>query len=241
MNISYGNLYCLPSCLPSLSYLQKICILDVPLLQELPELPSSLREPSFINVKYLQSLPSSLTSLSSLEILSIINVTQLRLLPNFPASLQELNLSDPEASQCLPSSVSISSLKRLHIIRIPLLKFLPDLSPGFGISVPPTIAKYPHLSGRIKLFRSRSIAVPAIFFVHLFPQKTSLNKNSAPKIIADLSPSLKFLSIEDCHPELMERYQTGYSRRKQKQDFGNLRYSGFRSKQMMKMIQASDE
>ncbi|KAL0920756.1 hypothetical protein M5K25_009921 [Dendrobium thyrsiflorum] len=130
MNIYYGNLYCLPSCLPSLAYLQEISICDVPLLQELPELPSSLRKLSFINLESLQSLPYSLTSLSSLEILSITIATQLRLLPNFPASLEELNLSDLEALHCLPSFMSISSLKRLHLIRIPLLKSLPDLPPG---------------------------------------------------------------------------------------------------------------
>ncbi|PKU64513.1 Putative disease resistance RPP13-like protein 1 [Dendrobium catenatum] len=130
MNIYYGNLNCLPSCFPSLSYLQNISISGLPLLQELPELPSSLRELSIRRLKSLQSLPSSLTSLFSLEILFIINVTELRLLPNFPASLEKLNLSNLEALQCLPSSVSISSLKRLHLMKIPLLKSLPALPPG---------------------------------------------------------------------------------------------------------------
>ncbi|KAL0920755.1 hypothetical protein M5K25_009920 [Dendrobium thyrsiflorum] len=66
MNIYYGKLYYMPSCLPSLSY-----------LQELPELPSSLWALKFINLESLQTLPSSLIRLSSLKILDICNVTQL--------------------------------------------------------------------------------------------------------------------------------------------------------------------
>ncbi|KAH0463667.1 hypothetical protein IEQ34_008249 [Dendrobium chrysotoxum] len=121
------NLDCLPSSLSSLSSLQKINIYKVPLLQELPNLPSSLCQLAFTNLKSLQ------------------------LLPNIPASLEELSLSGLEALQCLPSSLSISSLKRLHLRRIPLLKSLPDFPPGL---------------------KSKD------FFVN------------------------------DCHPELMERYQS---------------------------------
>ncbi|KAI0514231.1 hypothetical protein KFK09_010266 [Dendrobium nobile] len=132
IKIYLENLCCWPSCLPSLSYLQKISIIsNAPHLQELPELPSCLCELSFINLESLQTLPSSLTSLSSLEILSIINVTQLRLLPKFPTSLERLSLGKLKSLQCLPSSLqAISSLKYLYLEGIPLLKSLPDFPPS---------------------------------------------------------------------------------------------------------------
>ncbi|PKU72482.1 hypothetical protein MA16_Dca025394 [Dendrobium catenatum] len=142
--------------LSSLSSLLVITIKYVPLLQELPNLPSSLCNLEFMDLKSLQLLPNipasleelnlsdlkalqclpSSESISSLKRLHLIripllnNVPQLQLLPNIPASLVELYLSDLKALQCVPSSLSISSLKKLHLIRIPLRKSLLDLPPG---------------------------------------------------------------------------------------------------------------
>ncbi|KAH0463664.1 hypothetical protein IEQ34_008246 [Dendrobium chrysotoxum] len=120
---------------------------------------------------------------------AVEDLKSLQLLPNIPASLEELNLSDLKALQCLPSSESISSLKRLHLKRIPLLKSSLDLPPGlkylFSNNVP-QLQLLPNIPASLEeLYLSDLKALQCLpSSLSLFPQKASLNKNSAPKIIA---------------------------------------------------------
>ncbi|KAL0920715.1 hypothetical protein M5K25_009877 [Dendrobium thyrsiflorum] len=125
------NLDWLPSCIPRLSFLQKLYINMVPQLRELPELPPSLCLLHLYHLYNLDCLPSCLPSLSSLQELHIDMVPQLRKLPDLPPSLCVLYLQLLENLDCMPSCLpSLSSLQNLYIYRVPQLKELPDLPPS---------------------------------------------------------------------------------------------------------------
>ncbi|KAL0927184.1 hypothetical protein M5K25_001347 [Dendrobium thyrsiflorum] len=184
------NLDCLPSYLSAISSLHEISIKNVPLLQELPNLPSSLRVLEFKGLKSLQ------------------------LFPNIPTSLKELHLSDLEALQCLPSFLSISSLERLYLKKIPLLKSLPDLPPGlihlFVINVPqlqllpniPACLETLHLSD-LEALQCLPSSLSTSFLRLLCLIRIPLLKS-----LPELPPTVYRLKVINCHPEFMERYQS---------------------------------
>ncbi|XP_020600081.1 LOW QUALITY PROTEIN: putative disease resistance protein At3g14460 [Phalaenopsis equestris] len=192
-----------PSLLPTVSIpsLEKLTICNNNVLvsftieaeQWFSRVSSSLRQLSFTGLKSLQSLPSSLKHLSSLEILRVKKVPQLQQLLHIPASLKELHLQYLDSLQCLPSSLSnISSLAHLKFQSIPLLKSLPDLPSSLSaldIICLDNLECLPSSLSDISSLR------------HLFLYSIPLLKS-----LPDL-PSFLCLEVEDCHPELMERYE----------------------------------
>ncbi|KAI0514232.1 hypothetical protein KFK09_010267 [Dendrobium nobile] len=223
----------LPDIPPDLKYLS---VDNVPQLHLLPNIPASLEALDLSDLKALQCLPSSLSISSlktlglteipllkslpdlppSLEYLSIDNVPQLQLLQNIPASLEELNLSDLEALQCLPSSLSISSLKRLQLRGIPLLKSLPmpDLPPDLKdlfINNVPQLQLLPNIPASLEELYLEDLealqCLPSSFSISSLI-RLHLRRISLLKSLPDLPLSLKSLIVMDCHPELMERYKS---------------------------------
>ncbi|KAH0452506.1 hypothetical protein IEQ34_019805 [Dendrobium chrysotoxum] len=195
-------LQCLPS-LSSIFSLKDLYLRNIPLLKSLPDLPPFLCWLHLYDLENLDCLPSCLSSLSSLQKITIENIPQLQLLPNIPASLEELNLSNLEALQFLPSSLSIYSLERLDLIRIPLLKSLPDLPPGlkylFIDNVPqlqllsniPTSLKHLYLSdlGALQCLPS-SLSISSLERLHLI-------RIPLLKSLPDLPPSLESQSVDN--------------------------------------------
>ncbi|KAL0920739.1 hypothetical protein M5K25_009902 [Dendrobium thyrsiflorum] len=188
------NLDCLPSCLSSLSSLQDITIDNVPQLQELPNLPSSLSQLNLTKLKSLRSLPSTLPSLSSLQHLSVDNVPQLQELPNLPSSLSHLKLTKLKSLRSLPSSMaSLSSLEFLSVDNVPQLQLLPNIPPSME---------------QLELYDLEALqCLPSSLSISSLKE---LNIIRIPllKSLPDLPPGLCSMSVEDCHPELMERYQS---------------------------------
>ncbi|KAL0908658.1 hypothetical protein M5K25_023163 [Dendrobium thyrsiflorum] len=214
--------------------LNDLSVNNVPQLQVLPNIPASLEELKLSDLGALQCLPSSLSisSLKRLDLfripllkslpdlppglndLSVNKVPQLQVLSNIPASLERLKLSDLEALQCLPSSLSISSLKRLHLLRIPLLKSLPDLPPGLNYlsvnKVPQlqVLSNIPASLERLNLSDLEALqCLPSSLSISSL-ERLLLTRIPLLKSLPDLPPGLKDLLVEDCHPELMERYQS---------------------------------
>ncbi|PKU77867.1 Putative disease resistance protein RGA4 [Dendrobium catenatum] len=214
--------------------LESLVVDNVPELQLLPNIPTSLEHLNLSNLKALQCLPSSL-SFSSLIRLRLVripllksllvlplglkymfveNVPQLQLLPNIPTSLERLDLSDLEALQCLPSSLSISTLKRLYLIRIPLLKSLSDLPPDLkylSVKNVPQLQPLPNIPASLEeLYLSDLEALqclPSSLSISSL-KKLQLRRIPLLKSLPNLPPDLKSLLVYCCHPELMEQYQS---------------------------------
>ncbi|KAH0463422.1 hypothetical protein IEQ34_008004 [Dendrobium chrysotoxum] len=218
------SLQCLPSSLSSISSLKYLHLENVPLLKSLPDFPPSLCWLHLYDLENLDCLPSSLSSLSSLQEISIKNIPRLQelpnlpsslcqlaftklksmqLLPNIPAFLEELSLSDLEALQCLPSSLSTSSLKRLHLKEIPLLKSLPGLPPDLKYlfinnvpqlqlltNIPASLEELNLLGLEALQFLPSSLPISSLKRLHL-------TRIMHLKSLPDLSPSLEYLSVNN--------------------------------------------
>ncbi|XP_020573541.1 putative disease resistance protein RGA3 [Phalaenopsis equestris] len=124
----FKSLQSLPSSLESLSSLKTLLVHMVPLLQVLPNIPTSLEFLSLQELESLQCLPYFLSTVSSLKQLRLVGIPLLKSLPDLPTSLFELYIEDLVQLDCLPSSLaSLSSLHSLDIVKVPKLRELPDL------------------------------------------------------------------------------------------------------------------
>ncbi|XP_078150924.1 disease resistance protein RGA2-like [Carex rostrata] len=122
------NLNTLPATMVRLTALEGLAICNANLLENLPELPASLRELSIIGANSLKSLPATMVRLTALESLAIQNANLLENLPELPASLRELSINGASSLKSLPATmVRLIALKELTIENAGLLEELPEL------------------------------------------------------------------------------------------------------------------
>ncbi|XP_020600059.1 LOW QUALITY PROTEIN: putative disease resistance protein RGA4 [Phalaenopsis equestris] len=189
------NLECLPSSLPAISSLKHIHIVRIPLLKSLPELPPSLSHLYINSLDNLQCLPFSLSASSSLNQLSLSNIPLLKSLPDFPPSLSSLYIRSLHNLECLPSS--LSAISSLHLESIPLLKSLPELPPSLS-------SLYIVSLENLECLPFSLSAISSLNYIRL--RNIPLRNIPLLKSLPDLPSSLYSLTVKDCHPELMKRY-----------------------------------
>ncbi|KAL0920743.1 hypothetical protein M5K25_009907 [Dendrobium thyrsiflorum] len=209
------SLQSLPYSLTSLSSLEILSIISVPKLRLLPNFPTSINKLELIDLNSLQCLPSSLSSISSLKRLLLEDIPLLKSLPDFPPSLCRLELIDLENLDCLPSCLSsLSSLQDITIKDVPRLEELPNLPSSLcqlkfialkSLQLLPNIpASLKHLYlSFLKVLQCLPSSLSTSSLETLYLQRIPLLKS-----LPDLPPNLYSLSVKDCHPELMERYQS---------------------------------
>ncbi|XP_078165374.1 disease resistance protein RGA2-like [Carex rostrata] len=86
--LNASSLRSLPTTMARLTALERLEIADADLLEELPELPVSLRELFISYAKSLKSLPTAMARLTALKYLTIQKADLLEELPELPASLK---------------------------------------------------------------------------------------------------------------------------------------------------------
>ncbi|XP_078179560.1 putative disease resistance protein RGA1 [Carex rostrata] len=84
----------LPATMARFTSLKNLTIDNANLLEELPELPASIRSLSIRNARSLKSLSPTMTILTALEKLSIYDANRLKELPELPASLKVKKIGD---------------------------------------------------------------------------------------------------------------------------------------------------
>ncbi|KAL0928765.1 hypothetical protein M5K25_000686 [Dendrobium thyrsiflorum] len=190
------SLQSLPSSLPSLSSLKSLLVHSVPQLQLLPNIPTSLQKLDIFGVESLQCLPSFLSTVSSLTCLSLGRISFLKSLPDLPPFLNKLTLFHLENLDCLPSCLpTLSSLQTLVIQNVPKLRELQDLPLSLRYLQLTSLDNLDHLPACL-------VSLPSLqaLMILLLPKLREL---------PDLPSSLKDLLINNCHPELMQRYRMG--------------------------------
>ncbi|KAL0920747.1 hypothetical protein M5K25_009911 [Dendrobium thyrsiflorum] len=209
------SLQTLPSSLTSFSSLEILDIFNVTQLRLLPNFPTSIERLSLRRLKSLECLPSSLSSISSLNYLCLEDIPLLKSLPDFPPPLCWLHLYHLENLDCLPSCLSsLSSLQDITIKDVPRLEELPNLPSSLcqlkfiglkSLQLLPNIpASLKHLDlSFLKVLQCLPSSLSTSSLETLYLQRIPLLKS-----LPDLPPNLYSVSVKDCHPELMERYQS---------------------------------
>ncbi|KAI0514034.1 hypothetical protein KFK09_010068 [Dendrobium nobile] len=213
---SLKSLESLPSSLESLSSLQNLSIYGIPMLRELPSLPSSLEYLYISNVPMLRELPNLPPSLKNLEIYwkchpvlkeryredggsDRHNIAHIPI-NNCHLMLSKLSISDPSLLLMEPLR-SIASLKELQISKNDEVVSFPNEAEQWFLKVKSSLSqlKFMYLASLQSLPSSlesiSSLQSLYIYGLHMLRE------------LPNLPPSLKSLIIAGCHPELKERYR----------------------------------
>ncbi|KAL0920746.1 hypothetical protein M5K25_009910 [Dendrobium thyrsiflorum] len=209
------SLQSLPSSLTSLSSLEILSIDNVTQLRLLPNFPACLERLSLRELKSLQCFPSSLSSISSLKYIYLEDIPLLKSLPDVPPSLCWLRLYNLENLDCLPSCLSsLSSLREISIDNVPQLQELPNLPSSLcqlAFTELKSLQLLPNIPASLeKLTLSDLEALQCLPSSLSTSSLKNLNLISIPllKSLPDLPRGLKSLTVYNCHPELMKRYQS---------------------------------
>ncbi|XP_078153775.1 putative disease resistance protein RGA1 isoform X2 [Carex rostrata] len=129
-----SNLNTLPATMVRLTVLENLIIYGAHLLEELPELPASLRLLYITGASSLRSLPATMARLTALERLEISGADLLEELPELPASLWDLNIDGASSLKSLPATIArLTALENLRISRANLLEEVPELPASLKI------------------------------------------------------------------------------------------------------------
>jgi hypothetical protein len=130
LRIEAISLKSLSATMKSLTALKEMEICHANLLEELPELPPSLRKLTIKDARSLKSLPATMTCLTTLDVLSIEGANLLEELLELPPSLISLTIKDARSLKSLPATMTnLTALEWLEIQGADLLEKLPELPP----------------------------------------------------------------------------------------------------------------